>query len=248
MTSALKVVTAAMMLLATVPVAAQDSQPAAQNKPPAVSPVSLKVSLVFSRYQGEKKISSVPHTLWVTTGDRTSLRLGTQIPVPTTVLKEGTGAVQSYNYRDVGTNIDCSATPLPDGAYQIRHHHHRLIGVLPGSDRLGGQIEYVGNRCPGVPQFQLDVHHRAQGRTDGTVHLGDRPGQRPGHQARRDNQRSKIVSIGEFRRRIGVRGAEFSSPRPRMHQFTDYCKNVESASTTIVFRPISLSPTITLIR
>ena len=108
-----------MMLLATVPVAAQDSQPAAQNKPPAVSPVSLKVSLVFSRYQGEKKISSVPHTLWVTTGDRTSLRLGTQIPVPTTVLKEGTGAVQSYNYRDVGTNIDCSATPLPDGAYRL---------------------------------------------------------------------------------------------------------------------------------
>lgn len=127
MTRALKVLTTAMMLLATIPVAAQDPQPAtgvgaglgAQNKPVSPSPVSLKVSLVFSRYQGEKKVTSVPHTLWVTTGDRTQLRLGTQIPVPTTVLKEGTGAVQSYNYRDVGTNIDCSAAPLPDGAYRL---------------------------------------------------------------------------------------------------------------------------------
>lgn len=120
MKNASKIVTVALVLLTTAAVAAQDAQPAAaQNKPGPVAPVSLKVSLVFSRYQGEKKLSSVPHTLWVTTGDRTSLRLGTQVPVPTTVLKEGTGSVQSYNYKDVGTNIDCSATPLPDGAYRL---------------------------------------------------------------------------------------------------------------------------------
>jgi hypothetical protein len=120
-----KVMTAALVLLATIAVAAQDSQQgtgvggsAAPSKPPAPSPVSLKVSLVFSRYQGDKKISSVPHTLWVTTGERTSLRLGTQIPVPTTMVKEGVG-VQSYNYRDVGTNIDCSAAALLDGAYRL---------------------------------------------------------------------------------------------------------------------------------
>jgi len=115
-----KVMTAALMLLTTIAVAAQESQPAAaQSKPPATVPVSMKVSLVFSRYQGEKKISSVAHTLWVTAGDRTSLRLGTQVPVPTTMMKDGGGAVQSYNYRDVGTNIDCSATPVPDGGYRL---------------------------------------------------------------------------------------------------------------------------------
>ncbi len=123
MKNASKIVTVALVLLTTAAVAAQDAQPAAaQNKPATVAPMSLKVSLVFSRYQGEKKVSSVPHTLWVTTGDRTSLRLGTQVPVPTTVVKEGAGVgvpVQSYNYKDVGTNIDCSATPLPDGAYRL---------------------------------------------------------------------------------------------------------------------------------
>ena len=120
MKRASKVMTAALMLLTTIAVAAQESQPAAaQSKPPATVPVSMKVSLVFSRYQGEKKISSVAHTLWVTAGDRTSLRLGTQVPVPTTMMKDGGGAVQSYNYRDVGTNIDCSATPVPDGGYRL---------------------------------------------------------------------------------------------------------------------------------
>ncbi len=133
MKRASKGITIALVLLTTVAVVAQESQPVAaqskepqaaagQSKPPAPAPVSLKVSLVFSRYQGEKKISSVPHMLWVTTGERTSLRLGTQIPVPTTVVKEAQGGqspVQSYNYRDVGTNIDCSASALPDGAYRL---------------------------------------------------------------------------------------------------------------------------------
>ena len=126
-----KVITTTLVLLTTVAVVAQESQPvaaqskesqpaAAQSKPAGPAPIPLKVSLVFSRYQGEKKISSVPHTLWVTTGDRTSLRLGTQIPVPSTVIKDNGGAVQSYNYRDVGTNIDCSATPVPpDGSYRL---------------------------------------------------------------------------------------------------------------------------------
>jgi hypothetical protein len=126
-----KIIATALVLLTAAAVVAQESLPAAAQskesqaaapqtmKPPAPPTVSLKVSLVFSRYQGEKKISSVPHTLWVTAGDRTSLRLGTQIPVPTTAIKDGGGAVQSYNYRDVGTNIDCSATPVPDGGYRL---------------------------------------------------------------------------------------------------------------------------------
>lgn len=115
-----KIMTAALVLLTTIAVAAQDSQPAAaQSKPPTPMSVSLKVSLVFSRYQGDKKISSVPHTLWVTTGERTLLRLGTQIPVPTTVVGKEGERTQSYNYRDVGTNIDCGANLAPDGAYKL---------------------------------------------------------------------------------------------------------------------------------
>ena len=112
---------ACVSIIALMPMglAAQDGQTSPANPARTSGGTSLKVALVFSRYQGEKKISSTPYTLWVTANDqRTSLRLGTQIPVPTTVLGEK-GGIQSYTYRDVGTNIDCAANTAADGAYKL---------------------------------------------------------------------------------------------------------------------------------
>jgi type II/III secretion system protein len=120
-TRAFKIMTAALAVLTTATLVAQDAQPAAPSRPG--SPVSLKLSLVFSRYQGEKKISSVPHTLWATATDGrtpTTLRLGTQIPVPTTIFGKEGEKTQSYNYRDVGTNIDVNASNAQDGFYKIQ--------------------------------------------------------------------------------------------------------------------------------
>ena len=79
---------AAFLVVVTAGSAAAQTA-AAVPKPPGAS---LKVTLVFSRYQGEKKISSVPHTLWVTADEqRTSLRMGTQIPVASTGVWQGRG-------------------------------------------------------------------------------------------------------------------------------------------------------------
>ena len=119
MTRTLKMIPAVVVLLTTVSLAAQDAVQAPPNARPA-GLVSLKVSLVFARYQGDKKISSVSHVLWVTANqNRTSLRMGTQIPVPTTVFgKEGERS-QSYTYKDVGTNIDCIATTASDGLFKL---------------------------------------------------------------------------------------------------------------------------------
>ena len=121
MTRAIKFITATLAVLTTATLVAQDAQPAAQSRPG--TPVSLKLSLVFSRYQGEKKISSVPHTLWATATDGrtpTTLRLGTQIPVPSAVFGKDGEKTQSYNYRDVGTNIDVNASTAVDGFYKIQ--------------------------------------------------------------------------------------------------------------------------------
>lgn len=119
MTRTLKMIPAAVVLLATASLAAQEAVQPPPN-PRTAEPVSLKVSLVFARYQGDKKISSVPHVLWVTANqNRTSLRMGTQIPVPTTVFgKEGERS-QSYTYKDVGTNIDCGATTASGGLFKL---------------------------------------------------------------------------------------------------------------------------------
>jgi hypothetical protein len=92
----------------------------AQNPPKPLVP--LKVQVVIARYEGDKKVSSMPYTMSVTANNaRVSLRMGSQIPVPTTSY-QGAGnstPVTSYNYHNVGTNIDCSATTTDDGRYSV---------------------------------------------------------------------------------------------------------------------------------
>jgi Bacterial type II and III secretion system protein len=122
---------AALLAMSTATMRAQDNPPQPRDMvvgPPQVATraqpplVPLKVTLVFARYQGEKKLSSVPYTLFVTANlsERTSLRVGNQVPVATTVFGAAGAAPQSsYNYRDVGTNIDCAAQTGPDGFYRI---------------------------------------------------------------------------------------------------------------------------------
>lgn len=98
--------------------------PGASAQPPAQEPdgqlVPLRLQLVISRQLGEKKISSMPYTLWVTANEDapTRLRMGVDVPVPTTVTSKET-PVSSYQYRPVGTNIDCSARSAGGGRYKV---------------------------------------------------------------------------------------------------------------------------------
>ena len=96
-------------------------EPAPPARPPASS-VPLKVTVVISRSQGEKKISNMPYTLSVI-GNHVSLRLGTKIPVmmvSAATAADGKppqpGPVQ---YQDVGTNIDCDVKALDEGRFQL---------------------------------------------------------------------------------------------------------------------------------
>ncbi len=80
--------------------------------------VPLKLQLVLSRYQGDKKISSVPYVLWLTANEPspTKLRMGVQVPIPSTTFGSTNAPISSYTLKDVGTNIDCSATTANEGS------------------------------------------------------------------------------------------------------------------------------------
>jgi hypothetical protein len=79
----------------------------------------LRVQIVLARYQGEKKISNLPYVLGVVSnGTKTSLRVGTQLPIATTIINKES-PVSSYSYRDLGTNIDCQAQDAAGGAYNL---------------------------------------------------------------------------------------------------------------------------------
>jgi hypothetical protein len=80
----------------------------------------LKVSLVVSRYKGDKRIGSLPYVLGVTVGRPTSLRMGVDVPIVMGGQKTGGGPPgPTFSYRAVGTNIDCTATTTAGGLYNL---------------------------------------------------------------------------------------------------------------------------------
>lgn len=97
---------------------AQDKpeNPAASARPPRKVPTPLRLQVIYSRFQGEKKLSSVPYTLSINADDRpTQLRMGIEVPI-----QVGTKAGEAqFNYRSIGTNLDCGAESEPDGRYKL---------------------------------------------------------------------------------------------------------------------------------
>lgn len=124
--------------LAVMVVLAVAGMAMAQNPPKPM--VSLKVQVVIARYEGDKKISSLPYSMSVTAnGDPVRLRMGSQIPLPTTSY-QGSGTatpVTSFTYHNVGTSIDCKATSTDDGRFSV------VVGIEDSSvseRRSGGAV------------------------------------------------------------------------------------------------------------
>ena len=86
----------------------------------------LKVQIVISKYQGDKKVSSMPYSLSVNSNDGKGarLRMGTQVPLPTVAAPVIDGKPMEVfggpvQYKEIGTYIDCAAELLPDGRFQL---------------------------------------------------------------------------------------------------------------------------------
>jgi len=92
--------------------------PAAEKAPAAKRvPTPLRLQVVFARYQGETKLSSLPYTLAVNADDRPSrIRMGIQVPLQQLTQTNMPGPM---TYRDVGNNLDCSADSMPDGRFRV---------------------------------------------------------------------------------------------------------------------------------
>jgi hypothetical protein len=94
--------------------------------PQSSSDTSLQVQVVVSRYQGDKRISSLPYTLSVNPDNRkTSLRMGADVPivsmttVPAARGEKPAPPISSYSYRSIGTNIDCTANTAIGNQYRL---------------------------------------------------------------------------------------------------------------------------------
>jgi hypothetical protein len=121
----------------------------APSAPPKEQPV-LKVQVVISRYQGDKKISSQPYTLSVTPNARAaSIRMGLQVAVlssPLVPAADGKMPPAAINYKDVGTSIDCSARSLDDGRFRLE--------LTIDDSSLAPDDQSPPASVKGIPQFR----------------------------------------------------------------------------------------------
>jgi hypothetical protein len=135
--------TAVLAALAVGTIAAQD-RPA---PPPPKVLTPLKITVVISRYQGEKKTGSLPFTLWVNANDRrgTSLRMGGSVAVPATAMGGGQ-AVASYSYREIGTKIDSTAESLDESRFSV--------GLAIEDSQVFSDATKPATGAAGMPAFQ----------------------------------------------------------------------------------------------
>jgi len=98
-----------------------------------VSGAMLRVQVVLSRFQGERKLGSLPYTFNVTVEGRSvRVRMGVETPVAVAT------ATTSFQYRNVGTNIDCSAREVgSDGRYQLMLTVENSSSVAGGAESSG---------------------------------------------------------------------------------------------------------------
>jgi len=80
---------------------------------------ALRVQLVLSRYKGEQKISSRPYMVTLVNNRATTLRNGTEVPIAVATFDKEQGPTTSYQYRNVGSTITCSADPVEAGRYDL---------------------------------------------------------------------------------------------------------------------------------
>jgi hypothetical protein len=78
-------------------------------------PIPVKVQIVFTEFEGDKKVRSLPYTSLITVDhgpEWAKLRIGTRVPV-----YAGKDAMQ---YVDVGTNIDCRAHRMAGANFDVQ--------------------------------------------------------------------------------------------------------------------------------
>jgi hypothetical protein len=98
---------------AQAPEAAAAEAPSAQGNAESRRPPRLvRVQIVLLRYRGERKLSSLPYTVLASTDNRNvRVRMGVEVPV---------SVPPGYQYKNVGTNIDCRVEERAQDLYQVR--------------------------------------------------------------------------------------------------------------------------------
>src|SRR6266436_252159 len=103
---------------------AQDKSKAEDSQKAEVRTTPVKVQIVFTEFEGDKKVKSLPYTLYVNASDApewksgassgwVKLRVGSRVPFYTG------GTTGNMTYLDVGTNIDARSAYSGEGRLSL---------------------------------------------------------------------------------------------------------------------------------
>ncbi|HKW57974.1 MAG TPA: hypothetical protein VJN42_11520 [Candidatus Acidoferrum sp.] len=120
----------------------------------------LRIQVVFTEYDGDKKVSSLPYTLLVNADDKgplAAVRMGLRVPV---VTGGGASANKQFSYMDVGTSLDGRADRAEDGRFNLKLNVEKSSLYTPGTTEkpvaLGGNEILPGE--PIVQSFRTQVN------------------------------------------------------------------------------------------
>ncbi len=154
------------LLMAAAFARAQDQPKTSDDHSPDIT--QLRVDVLLTEYAGEKKLNSLPYTLYVGASDyphglhatNAFLRMGVRVPI--LVGDEKIAA----NYTNVGTNIDCDAASVSQDTYRLQLTVNRTAIYSPDSEVTAGEPFHVG----GQPilrdfesRFELSLHDGQSG-------------------------------------------------------------------------------------
>ena len=142
--------------LPLVPLWAQDKTPdKPKSEERAMALIPIKVQVVFTEFEGDKKISSMPYAFTVPASDKSagnygaSMRTGVRIPI------EIDGKDQKTTYLDVGSSIDCRIQSGEDGRFLVSLIFDRSA-LYPNKSSEGERLVNAPNSQPLVRQFRTN--------------------------------------------------------------------------------------------
>lgn len=133
--------------------AQEKSQDKPKNEEKAKPSVPIKVQIVFTEFDGDKKISSMPYSFVVIADEKvggyysTTLRTGVRVPI------ELDSKEQKITYLDIGSNIDCGIRTEDDGRFHLYLTFDRSA-LYPNKSAEGERLVANPGGQPLVRQFR----------------------------------------------------------------------------------------------
>ena len=162
----------AFLFVAWAPNVFAQDRPKSQEQQPEeyrFTLASLKVQVVFTEYEGDKKLKSLPYSFLLTTRTRdgrpeAKIRIGNRVPVYIGGGPGGSQTVpsQTYTYLDVGTNIDSWAEGVAPGQFRVylsleRSWIEGSVPVLVDKGQSAGDTHPMEFPQPIVRQYRAEL-------------------------------------------------------------------------------------------